>query len=380
MGDVKSDAPSASSKPLREPDGFGHTAPADRHERPSLSPNRLLERVVPTRPQRRVELSKLERSARRRVFVGSIGVPMMGVAIVLVFAAIAPNFLTGGNINDILDQAALPMIVAVGLTVCLAMGEFDLSLNGVAGIATVLIAVLVLWDKVGTLPAIAIVLAAGSLVGAVNGVLVGYFRVTALIVTIAVNSILEGWEFVFSHGTQVFGTFPAGLNTLGNGQVLGVPYVVLLAAAVVITVWILMERSVLGRNLRAVGGNPEAARIAGVNTARTRLAGFVICSTLAALAGLLFGAQQGTALPLSGLDLLLPSFAACFIGAAMFTIVRQISNSGAYRSDAGVRDLRYHHYAGCDRVFRTVKRDDFVIDEELAVGGPFSPCQNSRQG
>ncbi|HZV74935.1 MAG TPA: ABC transporter permease [Conexibacter sp.] len=283
--------------------------------------SRLLERLIP-RPATADGggVTSLDRSARRRAFVGQIGVPLMGLALIVVFSLIADNFLTGSNIKDIFSQAALPLIVATGLTICLSMGEFDLSLNGVAGLATVLMAVLVARKGMSPLLAIPLVLALGVGIGAVNGVLVGYFGVAALIVTIAVNSILQGWEFVVSGSVQIFGGFPPGLVSFARGSVLGIPTLVLIAAAVAWLAWVLLERTTLGRHLRAIGGNAEAARIAGVNTARVKLAGFIITALLASLAGLLFAARETNAYPLNGLDVLLPSFAACFIGAAMFKI------------------------------------------------------------
>ena len=280
------------------------------------SAERLLGRLIP----RAAEVDELDRSARRRAFVGRIGVPIMGLVLILVFSVIADNFLTGNNIKDIFAQAALPMIVAVGLTVCLSMGEFDLSLNGVSGLATVLFAVLVARNGVPAVPAIALVLLGGVTVGIVNGVLVGTFGVNALIFTIAVNAILQGWQFVVSGSEQIFGGFPVGVVDFARGDVAGVPNLVIVAAVVAIVAWLTLERTTLGRHLRAVGGNAEAARIAGVNTARVKLYGFVITSTLAALAGLLFAARETNAYPLNGLDVLLPSFAACFIGAAMFKL------------------------------------------------------------
>lgn len=303
------------------PESQGPEAPAgDVPGPPEPNGNRILRRIIPSPSQGIDDPEALRRAARRRAFIGSIGVPIMGIVIIAVFAVVAENFLSGGNIKNIFAEAALPMMVAVGLTICLAMGEFDLSLNGVAGVATVLVAVLVSRDEVGAVPAVLIVLGVGLSVGLLNGVLVGYFGVTALIVTIAVNSILNGWQFVITDSSQVFGNFPPGFVDFARGDLLGIPNLVLVAAAVVVAVWVLLERTTLGRQIRAVGGNAEAARIAGVNTARVKVAGFMTCSLLAALAGLLFAGKQSSALPLNGLDVLLPSFAACFIGAAMFKL------------------------------------------------------------
>jgi ribose transport system permease protein len=295
--------------------GAGPSTVARQH----LHPARLLHWLIP-HPSSSEDTDNLDRAARRRVFLGRIGVPIMGVALIVVFALTANNFLTRGNIQDIFQQASLPMIVAVGLTVCLSMGEFDLSLNGVAGAASVLIAVLLSRKGVDTAPAAAIVLGAGILIGIFNGVLVGYVGVSALIVTIAVNSLLQGWQFVVSGSTQIFGNFPPGPTNFARGSILGIPNLVIVATAVVAFVWLILERTTLGRQIRAVGGNAEAARIAGVNTARIRVVGFIFTAFLASLAGLLFAVKETNAYPLNGLDVLLPSFAACFIGAAMFKV------------------------------------------------------------
>lgn len=315
--------------PAQPPSGVitdeGTAVPAAQRRKIEADPQALLGKLIPrgsgsgSGPPDGV--TELDRNARRRALLGQVGVPIMGVILIVLFSIIADNFLTGPNIKDIFRQAALPCIVALGLTVVLAMGEFDLSLNGVAGVATVLLAVLVSRKGVGPVPAILICLGAGVVIGIFNGILVGYFGVAALIVTIAVNSILNGWQFVFSGGAQVFGGFPESLPNFARGSaIIGIPNLVIVAAVVGVLTWLLLERTTLGRQLRAIGGNTEAARIAGVKVARVKLYGFVIVAVLASLAGLLFAARETNAYALNGLDVLLPSFAACFIGAAMFKL------------------------------------------------------------
>jgi len=262
-----------------------------------------------------------ERRSRWTARFGQIGVPVVLVLLIVVFSLTATGFLSGSNVKTIFSDAAFPTIAAVGLTVCLVMGEFDLSLNGVAGLATVLVAVLVAREGVGTLPAIFItLLGCGLMVGLLNGVLVGFLGLSALIVTIAVNSALIGLEYVISDTKQIFGGFPGGFVSFARGEVGPAPVIVLLAIAIAFIIWATLEHTTLGRQLRAVGGNEEAARIAGVNTGRTKVWGFVICSLLVAVAGTLFAGKQTAAFPLSGLDILLPSYAACFIGAAAFKV------------------------------------------------------------
>jgi ribose/xylose/arabinose/galactoside ABC-type transport system permease subunit len=262
-----------------------------------------------------------EPGAGRAALLGQVGVPVILVLLIVVFSITADDFLSGSNIKTIFSDAAFPTIVAVGLTICLAMGEFDLSLNGVAGLATIVVAVLVSRKGMATVPAILITLVAcGLAVGIVNGALVGFLGVNALIVTIAVNSALLGLEYVVSDTKQIFGGFPSGFVSFCRGDVGPVPNIVIVAGAVALAIWATLEHTTLGRQMRAVGGNAEAARIAGVDTARTKVWGFALCSLLAALAGTLFAGKQTAAFPLSGLDVLLPSYAACFIGAATFKV------------------------------------------------------------
>ncbi|NIL84625.1 hypothetical protein CH281_18330 [Rhodococcus sp. 06-221-2] len=262
----------------------------------------------------------LERSERRRRLLGQVGVPLVTVLLIVVFTVVADGFLSVDNFKTIASDAALPVIVAIGLTMCLAAGEFDLSLTGVAGLATVTTAQLLSPMNLVTILAIGIVLGLGLLIGAFNGILVGYLKLPALIVTIAVGAILNGAQYVVTDSQQIYGGFPEGLVSFCRGSIGPIPNLAVVAALVAVGAWLTLERSTLGRHVRAVGGNAVAARIAGINNARVKLWVFVISGGLTTTAGLLFAGQQTTAYPMSGLDVLLPSFAACFIGAAMFKI------------------------------------------------------------
>lgn len=262
----------------------------------------------------------LERRQRRRRLLGQVGVPVVAILLVVVFSIIADNFLSVDNFKTIASDAALPAIVAIGLTLCLAAGEFDLSLTGVAGLATVTAAQLLSPMNLTTISAILIVLGVGVAIGIINGFLVGYIGLPALIVTIAVGAILNGAQYVVTDSQQIYGGFPEGLVSFCRGSIGPVPNLAIIALVVAVLAWLTLEHSTLGRHVRAVGGNPVAARIAGINNARVKLYVFILSAGLTTLAGFLFAGKQTTAYPLSGLDVLLPSFAACFIGAAMFKI------------------------------------------------------------
>lgn len=258
------------------------------------------------------------RSLQRRL--GPFGVPAITIVIVVAFSLLSSNFLVASNLQDILRQSALPLIVAVGLTVPLIMGDFDLSIAAVAGFATTVVSVLVARDGMSLLLGIVLILLAGLAVGVFNGVLVSAVGLSALVVTIAVGSVLNGLEFAIAGSEQVSSGYPEGFVSFARSDIGPIPTLFVLAALVAVVVWFLLERTATGRNIRAIGGNIDAVRVAGIDVNRTRIVGFMLCSGLAALAGILYAGQQSVAYPLTGLNVLLPSFAAVFIGAAAFKL------------------------------------------------------------
>jgi ribose transport system permease protein len=252
--------------------------------------------------------------------VGAFGLPIATVALIGIFASLSPVFLTASNWKNIIDNAALPTIVAIGLTLCLVMNDYDLSIGATSSFATMFMSIQVAVDSHSLFIGILLTMAAGVIIGMVNGIFVAYIGLSALIVTIAVGSILNGGEFVVSGNNQVYGGYPQSLVDFARGESAQIPNLVFIAFGVSIVFWLLLERTVLGRNMRAVGGNSEAARLAGVDVRRTRMIGFVLCASAAMLAGMLYAGKQAVAYPLTGLNVLLPSYAAAFLGAAMFKL------------------------------------------------------------
>lgn len=247
-----------------------------------------------------------------------LGVPIMALCIIAYFTYATRGFLSVGNFTDILSNSALPIIVAVGLTIPLVMGQFDLSIAAVAGVATIIYSQLV--AKTGVDPSLAIVatLVVAALAGAFNGIMVAYVGLSALVVTIAMSSFMNGMQFYVSNNIQIYGGFPESLVDFARSSLGPVPTLVIVAALVVVGFWTLLEKTLFGRHVKAVGGNAEAARLAGVNVRWTQTAGFILCALAAGAAGVLFANKQAVAYPLSGLDVLLPSYTAAFIGAATF--------------------------------------------------------------
>ena len=252
--------------------------------------------------------------------IGALGLPIATLAMIAIFAGLSDVFLTTGNWQNILQDAALPAIVAVGLTIPLVMNDYDLSIGATSSFGTMLISVLVARDEYSLALGILLTIGAGILIGLTNGALVAYVGLSALVVTIAVGSVLNGGEFLVSDNNQIYGGYPLGFVDFARGSFVHVPNLVFVAVGVILIYWLLLERTALGRNMRAVGGNIEAARLAGVNVRWTRAVGFIACAVAAIVAGMLYAGKQAVAYPLTGLNVLLPSYAAAFLGAAMFKL------------------------------------------------------------
>jgi ribose transport system permease protein len=252
-------------------------------------------------------------------FLGRFGVLIAFGVTFVVFAAINPDtFLHGRNLTDMLTQSAPLAMIAAGLTVILVMHDFDLSVGAMAGLAGAITAVLMSLHDVAWPLTIVVALAAGVAAGVANGVLVAYAGASSLIITLGLSTILTGSEFVITGQQTIFDGIPQGYVELGQGELLGVNYQVIAAALVLLATYLLLNQSEAGRYMHAVGGNPVAAKLSGVPVQRLRLAGFIIAATCSAVAGVLLTAQAASSSPNAGLPLLLPSYAAVFLGSAAF--------------------------------------------------------------
>lgn len=243
---------------------------------------------------------------------------LLGLAvIVLVFAVRAPDtFLTPTNGRNILEQVATLMVVAGVQTVVMVVGDFDLSVGATASLAAVVAGHLLLGQH-GVLLAVAVAVACGAAVGAVNGVLVAYVGLSSFVATLASMTSIAGSAYLLSGGSNLFG-FPASFLRLGQDRLVGVPILVLVAAAVAGLVWLALRHTTLGRRWYAVGGNPQAAELSGVDVAGVRVLAFVVVGIGAAIAGLMLASRLDSAQATIGDPVLLPSIAAVFLGMTMY--------------------------------------------------------------
>ncbi|MCW3018761.1 MAG: transporter permease [Solirubrobacterales bacterium] len=251
--------------------------------------------------------------------VARFGVLAAFVVTCVVFGVLEPStFVTSANLTAILTQAAPLAVVAFGLTVVLAMGDFDLSVAAMANLAGAVAVILMAEQGVAWPLAVLVALAVAVAVGIVNGLFTAYAGASSFIITLAAGTILTGAEYTFTDEKTLYENVPNGFVEIGQGSVGGVSYLIIIGFCVFVLAYVLLEWTELGRRMRAVGGNPEAAHLAGINIRGLRLAGFVIVAVCAAVAGVMLTAQAGSSSPNQGTALLLPAFAAAFLGSTSF--------------------------------------------------------------
>ena len=234
--------------------------------------------------------------------------------ICVVFAVLSPDaFATWGNAVNVSRQIAFLVLIAVGATFVMAAGEFDLSVGAMASFGGVLAAQLAVAGV--PLPlAVLLTLAAAGVFGMFNGWLIGRYGVLSFITTLATGTMLAGFTFWLTGGSTVFEKIPAGFTWMGRAVLAGIPAPSWLMLVVVALAWAVMHRTTFGRQLYAVGGNPRAARLAGVGVRSHKVAAFGLCALVAAGAGMLLASRLGSAHPTGGNGLFLPAYAAAFLG------------------------------------------------------------------
>ncbi|SDA98549.1 ABC transporter permease [Mesorhizobium qingshengii] len=240
------------------------------------------------------------------------------LAMIVTFSILSPGaFPTVGNFTNVLNQASLAMIIAGGLTLAVVVGELDLSIGFAASLHGILITGLVVHDKLPIPLAVIIVIALGAVIGLVNGFIVTKVKVNSVIATLGVGTILTGLAFAYSAGVPIVAGVPEAFLQLSLGRWLfGIPNNIIVMIVVLGGLWVLVERTPLGQEIQAVGGNAVAARLAGVNVDRIKILGFVISGMCAALTGILLASRLGSGTASAADSYLLTAFAAVFLGSA----------------------------------------------------------------
>jgi ribose transport system permease protein/L-arabinose transport system permease protein len=297
------------------------------------------------------ERSTTARPGRLRRVIGVIGVDNLSLIIalamlVVLIANVSPalgvqggqNFWGWQNLMNSLAQSIVIVgLLAVGETVVIVGGALDISIGSIASVASVFSAIvitqgiLVGWGAGSMQIAIIAGLAAGAFCGVINGLVVTVLKVNPIIATLGTLAIFDGLAFLIApEGKPVGVVTQPDFTWLSTGRFLaelplpalggrpwpGVPIVFVVLIIVVVVVHVLMRYTDIGRSIYAVGGNPTAARLAGIDLRRLRITMYVICGTIAGLAGVLLTARTTSGNPINGRGLELQAITAVFLGGA----------------------------------------------------------------
>lgn len=233
----------------------------------------------------------------------------------LVYSVIEPgDFFTLTNFRITLSSQAITGILTLGLMVSLTCGIFDLSIAANMGWSIIFFGWLQEHHVAWGLAAL-ITLAGGALIGILNASVVTKLHVDSVIGTLGMSSILTALMYWISGGESINTGFSQSLANLGSDKWLGLPLPVYLFALIAIVLWYVLGYTPTGRYFYAIGGNMEAARLAGLKVLRLQWMGLICSSTIAALAGIVFAAELGGAAYDAGSPYLLPAFSAVFLGA-----------------------------------------------------------------
>jgi len=250
--------------------------------------------------------------------LGTYGTVIALLILVVVFWILAPQFISSNNIINLLRQISTLAIMATGLTVCIAAGEFDLSIGNVASLSGIVVSGMMVRQMEPAWMAILVALGCGVVFGLFSGVLVSYLRIPSLVATLGAGAIAVGVNFAYAKGDSIYGVFPSIFSFLGQGFVGPIPFAVIIATAFVIVFYIFLNKTRPGRYIVATGGNPTAARLSGINIKMYRLLGLLISGVSAAVAGIMLTSYLGTGQPTAGEVYLLDSLAAVFLGMTAF--------------------------------------------------------------
>ncbi len=251
----------------------------------------------------------------KRLLLGNIQKSFLFLALIVVLLGMGimePRFLSLGNLINIARQISINEIIAVGMTFCMITGGFDLSVGSVGVMSGCLTAIVMLATGSVTIGILA-GLAAGTFAGLVNGVAISYLRVNPLVTTLGMMVAARGVALIMTGGDVIIG-FPESFNFIGVGFIAKIPVPIIIAVLVTILGALILSRTQYGLNVYAVGGNFEAAKLAGLSTGRVVALAYTAQGLLAAMGGIVLTARVVSAQPALMHDTALDVIAAVVVG------------------------------------------------------------------
>ena len=248
----------------------------------------------------------------------SYGTIIAGLMVILVFSLLRPDaFFTVRNLINISRQISLQVIIAIGATLIMAVGEFDLSIGALASLGGVIAAKM----SVAGVPLVFCFLAPiviCFIIGWINGWIVTKFNVLSFVTTLGMSTILAGFTFWITGGSTVFQNIPKTFSYIGSKNLFSIPYLSIIMLVFTFIFWFVMRHMTFGRKLYAIGGNVSAANVSGIQVQKNKKLAFAICGSMSAITGVLMASRLGSAHPTGGDSFFLPSYAAVYLGSTVF--------------------------------------------------------------
>jgi ribose transport system permease protein len=273
----------------------------------------MAQAVEPRRGRKRARSVNLA-TVRR---IGPYGVLLCWAIALVSFSIASPDiFATRQNLRAVASDQSVLAIAALGVTVPLVCGQFDLSVGAVISITGVISTGLMSFHDAPWVVALLAGVALGAAIGLANGLLIAYGQIHSFIATLGTSTLIGGVLLWYTSGTIIFENISPSFVNVMRKSVLAVPLPVFYMLAALALVWLLLTQTPFGRYLYAIGGNREAAEVAGVRVRRHIVFSMVASGTLAGIAGVMLASRAASAQSSAGDTFLLPAFAAAFIGSA----------------------------------------------------------------
>jgi ribose transport system permease protein len=225
------------------------------------------------------------------------------------------NFLTRDNVSNIMLQMAIQGVIGVGAVVVILTAGIDLSVGSVVGIVNILLAQLLATHGFHPVSGVGVVLLLAAAIGLVNGFLVFDMKLPPFIATLGTMTVLRGGTLLISKGSNVFG-LPRSISAFARESFFGLPYLFCVLIGVTVVVEVILRRTNFGRYVYALGSNPEAARLSGVNTRLVTYGAYVLAGLLGGVAGSMETARLWMGVPTTGTMYELDAIAAAVLGGA----------------------------------------------------------------
>lgn len=238
-------------------------------------------------------------------------------ALLILFSILNRQFMSLGNMLNILRQVSMFGIVIVGYTLIMIGGGSDMSVGGQMALCGMFSAMLDVNLGLPVIVAVPLTLLLGAVFGSINGLLTNTLKVHSVIITLSTMLFYQGASFILSGGRAVYG-ISKSFKFIGQGSIGPIPLPVILFILIAVIGYIALHKTYFGRNVFAMGGNPEAARLAGINTKKYRLLCFVITGVLVAISGVIMTARTGNAQPGAGSSYPFDCMTAAVLGGVSF--------------------------------------------------------------